>query len=116
MTSTYRISLCVAAVIACLGPGRALAADAGRSDAGTPPVTRDAGAAGDAGPKVVTIDDSPLACNGALCDTTTGATLCSIAGVGRASEALSISGALCAAAAAVTAFSRRARRAGEPRR
>ena len=117
MTSTYRVSLCVAAMVACLGPGRALAADGGVADAATPPGTPDAGVpASDAGLTVPTIDDIPLACGGALCDTTTGGTPCSIAGVGHSGAALSTSGVLCVAAAGAAALSRRARRVREPER
>ena len=103
MRPSSSILLLFAALVAVLGPSRTLAAGPG-----------DGGTAGDASPEAAAPDDggSPfaddassddgggsggasLACDGALCDTTTGGTTCGIArGVGRGGGAQLVSAAL----------------------
>jgi hypothetical protein len=109
MKPSSGILLIFPALFALLGPGRALAA--GPDDGGTDadalaeaavPDDGSAPSAGDASDDGGTSPGDFLACDGALCSTSTGGTTCGVAGgVGRGGGALPVSAALLLGAAGV---------------
>jgi hypothetical protein len=126
MKSPFKISVVFIAFLALVGPNRAVAArpgdggadgdasvEAGAPDDGGSVVADDA--TGDDSTSSGTSNEVPLACDGALCDTTTGGTTCDIAeeGLGTRGAALPTAAALLLGAVGFGTLRRRARRGEE---